>query len=644
MYTKCLFVGRPVAKPGSRVYHGLPDWVLQELKEPAGKTARRLRNPNHDPGFTIPEAAELLGYTPMSLYVQIGRWNKNPGKGVPELNKAKLEIWDDYLLEPDRTLRRLPVCSRNQIKSIKAIRDKNDTALRERKGLTDCDLMRRHPDLFAKRVPKALKKRIAQMADVELHPYRPPYLTHWRDKKKGCPYLPNSRALKYWVEGGRIINDPEDIKIIVKNLLGLEEKEWTDPETDVAYFSTRRAEDEGVSKEKLWAHTARTRSTDPARDEAMRIDWASGQFSISALAKRHNTSQNTAGRIVHGARRSIYLPDDGLFHPTYQEIGQRKRRGWPKKEVKAFIAAQKAFQEQRKAKVSNACACIVKMISKGPIKAEEGIKALKKAGFGRRTREKACKRLTDQGKLTQTRTDRYEWLWHPPDTPALSKREQAADFLRSLVSKGPVWAFEAMEACRRQGFSRWLISQVRAKARVLSTFVERSDGQFHVWHSKDWDPDKVQRLTKQELCKVETLPESAGQRTPCQTPAAQTSTSQGATALAPVAGSADASIQAWEHGWPDGNTETALGAIDSAETSGMGTDDELSARTGRRGRRRGWRSGRARARHERIVNTYHDRLKNGGKPPSISELARGLGCDRKTIRNALHKAGIPIGG
>ena len=107
------------------------------------------------------------------------------------------------------------------------------------------------------------------MTALELKTYRPGLLSNWRNEDFGCPHLPDRRHIAHWVEGGRIVNDADDIEIIAKALqapvpagrLSKRSKRpwlllprtwtWTDPKTKtkIVYIPTWVAEkDYGVPR------------------------------------------------------------------------------------------------------------------------------------------------------------------------------------------------------------------------------------------------------------------------------------------------------------------------------------------------------------------------------------------------------------
>ncbi len=217
MGKKALYTGKPAAKSGSRsgsrYYPPPPQWVLDELDKPASSKTRRLRDPVRGPGLTIDEAATALGRGTTSIW----RLIKHPQLILG--NKA-LENWKEYLLEPGGTLLYVRVVSAQQIEQIKKERARQQKEFQDRKGLTDIDVMRKYPHVFAKRAKKELHKPVSRMTALELKTYRPGLLSNWRNEDFGCPHLPDRRHIAHWVEGGRIVNDADDIEIIAKALQG----------------------------------------------------------------------------------------------------------------------------------------------------------------------------------------------------------------------------------------------------------------------------------------------------------------------------------------------------------------------------------------------------------------------------------------
>jgi hypothetical protein len=459
--SKAKFTGKPVALPGSRHYRSLPTWVLEELDKPAGGKVRRLHDPQKGDALNVHEAAALLEYAPFSMYLLMqgtqGTW-RTEGVGVPELGGEVLNVWDEYLLEPGGRLRRLPVCSAGQVGRIKAARTRRKEALQGRAWLTDEDVMRRYPDLFAERAMRELDKTAAEIADRarvtdrDLQRYRPTFLTRWRKPEIGCTYLPGGRHLNHQREAGRIQNDPGDIDAIARAMLAAQERERTNPDSGVVCLPTGVVESEryGISEQELTAYSKRP---------------------------------------------STFLPGDGKFHPIYRKNGKSDERWWPLHEVEAFVEGREALQNR----VANAKTFIVRLIARAPVRAGAGLKALKDAGFPNWAFRNAVAELKAEGKLTVTRTGSNAWFWHRPKARKpveKTRKEQARDYLVKLFSRGAASASQVLARARADGYGRWLIYEAFHQLGVHSKLDGKpgTPEQRRLWYREEADLERVQDL------------------------------------------------------------------------------------------------------------------------------------------------------
>jgi hypothetical protein len=456
------FPGKPCRRDS------LPEWAVKQLP-PLG-TAKRLRDQDRGPGLTPPEAvAKKLCRRWSQLYA----WNNEKGNGLPGLDE-KLDQWHEYYVEADGAIRRKTVFSPEQFKRSKAALADRSDAIRRRRGLTDFDVMRRHPGHFACRAVRALEKPAAKMTDKELRPYRPTCLAHWRREKDegkpswhtGCPYLPDGRPIRHWIEHGRILNNPDDIETIVKRLVEFKEKEWTDPRTKIVYITTAAAEARGVTEQEL-TRCSKTPTT--------------------------------------------FLDGDGLFHPVRRPRGKPhtgddpdrwRPRLWPKHEVELYIRRREEFHKTPREKVDRAKEFIRAKIAGGPVKASDTITSLTEAGFVPFTFRRALKDLRDAGELQMSPVGEQGYYWHHPGTPvtAQSERERAVEFLKALLAPGAIKAPEGMRICREEGrFAPGLVYAALQEAGARHTLVGRpgTAGQFHVWHLEGADPNRLQRQRKE---------------------------------------------------------------------------------------------------------------------------------------------------
>ncbi len=287
------------------------------------------------------------------------------------------------------------------------------------------------------------------MTDRELQRHRSTHFSRWRDEKTGCTYLPSGRPLHHKMVAGRILNDPDDIETIAKNLRKKAEKEWTHPQTGIVYIPTWVVEqDYAISSQELETHTKRP---------------------------------------------STFLGGDGLFHPIYRENGKSvrgcKRRWWPKGEVDSFCSGR----DKLRSALDRAKQCVLGLVAKGPIKASEGIKALKDANFSAGTYRKALRQLKQENKIAVACPAKGLYFWHskehepPTNNP---KRAAVTRFLRSLLANGPIRAREGMSLCRQEGFTPRLVHDACREAGIHTTSVGKphTSNWVYVWHYDNQDP------------------------------------------------------------------------------------------------------------------------------------------------------------
>jgi hypothetical protein len=505
---KAQFTGKPVATPKSKRYRGdhpLPEWVLVELEKPAPGTARRIRDPKHGrDGLTLIEAAEGLGYSsPFSMYQLLD-------KPLPELGGKVMRPWNEYILEPSGRLLRLLVCSGDQVGLIKAARSKCDKELQSASGLTDEQVMRRHPTVFARRAIEKLEKenksaaaekstaqiiqQVKKMTGRELRPFRPTCLTSWRDQnKKLCPYI-SKGYIGSSIEGGRIINNTEDIDVVAKNFLAVQDGEWTHPETKVVYVSTEAVQ-------KLYGITEPQLTRCAVRDQREAgVDHPRTRYRSPRRRGRPGRTDRP-----HDSRRppvrSNFLPGDGHFHPVPgpgQEGKPRKRWGrrwWPKAEVEAYAAAQK----EHYGKNELATNAILRLVARKAIPASEAAKALE-AEFPTSAWRQAAQTLQKAGKLVVTRTGSNSFFWHLPavEKPVEKTRpELAKEYLEKLLEEGPLLQAEILAGASEAGFGSWLIYEARQAAGVLSRRFGPmgTPEQYAVWYLEGQDPQSAAPIT-----------------------------------------------------------------------------------------------------------------------------------------------------
>jgi hypothetical protein len=463
------FKGKPVRR------ESLPEWASEQL--PRLGTVKRMRDPDRSRGLTVLEAVEktyVSKKTPTLLYVWSGgrkkgrqaiaprdepkgdrldrrKTRKSESQGLPGLGGEILDRWYEYEVTSDGRVLRFMVFSAEQLKRSKEARALQADGLRQSLGITDRKFMEQCPELF-------------RGANGTLPRRRPTIFFEWRNH--GCKFLPNRRKLQHWREHGRIMNEPTDVRIILKKILETQVKQWTDPTTGRTFTPITQAELmklTGFGQQEI----AQYRDKRPHAALGRKIDFMEGYRSGSRtrVGFEDGASETQQGRRYRYSGFG-YSREDGEKIKAYYEAKARGEIG----------------------KVAMAAVFLKDLVSAAPVKAGDGIKKACDAGFSSFTFRKAFK----PAGLVCTRVGE-ESYWHMKDSapPSIvSKKERAIQFLKKLLPSGTVVkAKDGMSIFGRGGFPLYLFYLARNDAGVQLTFLGKPGREgLHVWHLEGTDP------------------------------------------------------------------------------------------------------------------------------------------------------------
>jgi hypothetical protein len=255
---------------------------------------------------------ELYLWSNKKLRKKRGRLAPSTAPGLPGLDGEHLQHWHDFDVADDGAIRQFSVFSFDQLKRSKdAVTALADARRKDKpKGLTDVEVIKKHPDLFRRDENQAArergertstynrrptKNRRKKKADARDHASK---FSYWRNHC--CRFL--GRKLNFWDTDRGIENDPKDIDTIVRKLREMQETEWLGPDGKTAYYATWYVEKLGVAHQHLGRFTKR-----------------------------------------------------GMFHPLWFDRASKapSRRGrvlgWPKEEIHRYLTDQKGFRETPKA-------------------------------------------------------------------------------------------------------------------------------------------------------------------------------------------------------------------------------------------------------------------------------------------------------